>query len=298
MDRVSECDSYYWPRTQQWYYQSALDSVVIQSQQGVCDSTFVLDLTLHYSDTLNLEPVTVCEAFEWHGQTYAESGTYTYDTVNQYGCQTQYVLPLTISHSVEHEFSVTSCEPYEWYGTVYDEPGTYTQVLTGSQGCDSIVTLNLMVALSSESSIHGPTTIYPSTDLVPGVYSYYIDSTGIDLSNVRWGIDREDWQLIPHGGSCDLLCMSDGQGILHVWTEGESCNMDTTMVLNAAYFGMGEEEASLRVYPNPTKGKLTVEWEEIQVINVYDLLGQKLMSSEYGKAQSCVLDLSHFRHSM
>ncbi|MCR5659258.1 MAG: T9SS type A sorting domain-containing protein [Bacteroidales bacterium] len=297
-DRVSECDSYYWPRTQQWYYQSALDSVVIQSQQGVCDSTFVLDLTLHYSDTLNLEPVTVCEAFEWHGQTYAESGTYTYDTVNQYGCQTQYVLPLTISHSVEHEFSVTSCEPYEWYGTVYNEPGVYTQVLTGSQGCDSIVTLNLMVALSSESSIHGPTTIYASTDLVPGVYSYYIDSTGIDLSNVRWGIDREDWQLIPHGGSCDLLCMSDGQGILHVWTEGEACNMDTTMVLNAAFFGMGEGEASLRVYPNPTKGKLTVEWEEIQVINVYDLLGQKLLSCEYGKAQSCVLDLSHFRHSM
>lgn len=297
-DRVSECNSYYWPRTQQWYYQSALDSVVIQSQQGVCDSTFVLDLTLHYSDTLNLEPVTVCEAFEWHGQTYAESGTYTYDTVNQYGCQTQYVLPLTISHSVEHEFSVTSCEPYEWYGTVYDESGTYTQVLTGSQGCDSIVTLNLMVALSSEGSIHGPTTIYASTDLVPGVYSYYIDSTGIDLSNVRWGIDREDWQLIPHGGSCDLLCMSDGQGILHVWTEGEFCNMDTTIVVNATFFGMGEEEASLRVYPNPTKEKLTVEWEEIQVINVYDLLGQKLMSSEYGKAQSCVLDLSHFRHSM
>ena len=263
-----------------------------------CDSLVILTLSISDSQTIELPSVTECDTYTWHGQTYAESGTYTYDTVNQYGCQTQYVLPLTISHSVEHEFSVTSCEPYEWYGTVYDEPGTYTQVLTGSQGCDSIVTLNLMVALSSESSIHGPTTIYASTDLVPGVYSYYIDSTGIDLSNVRWGIDREDWQLIPHGGSCDLLCMSDGQGILHVWTEGESCNMDTTMVLNAAFFGMGEGEASLRVYPNPTKGKLTVEWEEIQVINVYDLLGQKLLSCEYGKAQSCVLDLSHFRHSM
>ena len=643
---IEDCDSYFWPVNQQWYYVSTLDSIVTQGAQGTCDSTFVLNLTLHYSDTLDLDPVTACEGYEWHGTTYTESGlityqttnefgcnrlerlvltisetetielppvtecdeyiwhnmvytesgNYTFDTLNQSGCLLEYILPLTINHSdtldwdpvtacdsylwygtsitetgnythmsitpegcdrlerihviinyntfdiigpvtacddylwhettysqsgvyshetqdpggclhteilfltinqsSENEFSVTSCEPYEWYGVVYDNPGTYTHTLTNSQGCDSllimhldigetfvreenvvccneyewhgtvysqsgnyqyeatnpngcdsvfilhltvaptyekemfveacysyvwvnelltesgdyerhfnsemgcdslvtlhltiteakhhefeqetcaesfswndityyetgdyeqtltanngcdsivtmhlkfaeqfntnttvdicensylwngieyyetgeyqqsfmsttgcdsIVTLHLTLGTSLVCSIQGATLIYPATDLMSGVYSYHIDSIGIDPDHIQWSIDRDDWLLIPQGASCDLVCLSAGQGLLHAWTEGEPCNIDTTLLLNASFFDVGENEASMRLYPNPTKGKITVEWDEIREINVYDLLGQKLMACKYGKEPVCVLDLSCFQHSV
>ena len=144
VEEATECDGYYWPRSQRWYYQSAVDSIVVQGGQGQCDSTFVLDLTIHYGDTLEVYPEeTVCGSYEWHGTTYTESGTYPYVTTNEYGCERLERLHLTVSHDTESEVSVTSCDAYEWFGTLYDRPGDYQHHLPNAQGCDSLITLHL-----------------------------------------------------------------------------------------------------------------------------------------------------------
>ena len=395
VEAVSECDSYYWPQNQQWYYQSTLDSLVVLGNPGECDSTFVLELTIRHSDTVSFA-TTTCEGYTWNGQTYTQTGSYMHTTTNDFGCDRLEILELVINHSSEYEFSVTSCESYEWYGTIYDEPGVYMHTLTGpyncdsvlimhldigeifvmeenvescnsyewqgttytqggdyqheienangcdsifilhlkineavyheiehetcspytwngitydeegiyeqtfisSTGCDSVVSLHLVMGAATERPIHGVGSIYPSTDMVLGVYSYYIDSTDINPSNVHWSVDREGWLLIPHGAKCDLVCTSTGRAELHAWTEGEQCNIDAMMQLNATFFGVEEEGVSLKVYPNPTKGRITIEWEEIQIVNVYDLLGQKLMGYEFDKENVCVLDLSRFQGSV
>ena len=300
-DVIEECDSYYWPVNQQWYYQNALDSVVMQGQQGSCDSTFVLKLTVNHSDTVSYN-ITVCESYEWHGQTYSQSGNYTHNTTNEFGCNRLETLELTISDSYRQEDVVTECDRYYWPVNQqwYYESTVDSIMVQGQQGlCDSIFVLRFTMGAGSTSSIQGPILIFPVTDIISGIYQYHLDSTGINPANVHWSIDRDDWLLVPHNASCDLLCLSIGQGILHAWTEGEPCNIDTTLVLNATFFDVGEnEQASLKLYPNPTKGKITVEWNEIKVINVYDLLGQKLMACEYGKEQVCVLDLRHLQHSV
>ncbi len=143
VEPVTECDSYFWPMTQQWYYATAMDSIVIEGEHGQCDSTFVLDLTLHYSDTIDLEPVTACEEYQWYGTTYSESGIYSHPTTNEYGCDRLERLQVTINHDSESEFWVTSCEPYPWFGTIYTQPGDYEHHIPNTAGCDNLMVLHL-----------------------------------------------------------------------------------------------------------------------------------------------------------
>ena len=292
------CDQFTWYG--QNYTQSGQYETTIPNSYG-CDSTLVLYLTVNHSDTISYN-ITACESYEWHGQTYSQSGNYTHNTTNEFGCNRLETLELTISDSYRQEDVVTECDRYYWPVNQqwYYESTVDSIMVQGQQGlCDSIFVLRFTKEAGSTSSIQGPILIFPVTDIISGIYQYHLDSTGINPANVHWSIDRDDWLLVPHNASCDLLCLSIGQGILRAWTEGEPCDIDTTLVLNATFFDVGEnEQASLKLYPNPTKGKITVEWDEIKVINVYDLLGQKLMVCEYDKEQVCVLDLRHLQHSV
>lgn len=222
-----ECERYLWPVNHQWYYQSVLDSIVVEGQQGACDSTFVLDLT--------------------------------------------------INHGYHEEYNVTSCEPYEWHGTLYAESGTYPIEVEGPNGCDSVLVLNLQLSGNLSSAIIGRTTIYPSTDIFSGVYPYYVDSTSINPTAVHWSIDRDDWYVLPHGASCELVCTSAGWGELRAWTEGESCNLDTTLFINAQFFGLDEEsEESIKIYPNPTQGTITIDGDNLREVKVHNVFGQEI----------------------
>lgn len=275
-----ECEGYLWPVNQQWYYQSVLDSIVVEGQQGICDSTFVLDLTIHYGDTLELEPVVSCESYSWHGQTYSASGQYFFSTTNEYGCDRLELLDLTISDSYRHVDEVEECEGYLWpvnqqwyYQSILD-----SIVVEGQQGtCDSIFVLDLKLSENLSASIVGRTTIYPSTDIISGVYPYYVDSTSINPTAVHWSIDRDDWYVLPHGASCELVCTSAGWGELRAWTEGESCNLDTTLFINAQFFGLDEEsEESIKIYPNPTQGTITIDGDNLREVKVHNVFGQEI----------------------
>ena len=159
--------------------------------------------------------------------------------------------------------------------------------------------LHLTVGEGASAAIEGMSSIYPATNLVVGVYTYHIDSTNIDPSTVRWSIDRDDWTLLPHRASCDLVCGSAGTATLRAWTEGESCNLDTILVIFARFYDV-EDNASdvVRVYPNPTKGTLTIEAEGIECIRLMDMLGQVLEMNEYGLENSVTLNLNGYAPSV
>lgn len=134
---LTECDSYYWPRTQQWYYETTMDSVVVDGPQGACDSTFVLNLTMHYADVVDLDPVEACDSYTWHGQTYTESGLLTYETTNEYGCDRTEQLQLTIHESETVELqSITACDEYVWHGHTYNETGVVVFDTVNQYGCN------------------------------------------------------------------------------------------------------------------------------------------------------------------
>ena len=84
--------------------------------------------------------------------------------------------------------------------------------------------------------------------------------------------------------------------------DGETCESDYATTLNDPeqnYISIDltstEEnlESSLKLYPNPTNGLITIELEGLQIVMVYNALGQVLISKE-ADGNSLQLDLSGF----
>ena len=88
------------------------------------------------------------DTYEWNGQTYTESGKYTYTTVAANGADSIVTLDLTVYPQTEattEKVTVGYGETYEWHGVVYAESGEYTITLQDENGCDYQATLILTV---------------------------------------------------------------------------------------------------------------------------------------------------------
>ena len=89
--------------------------------------------------------------------------------------------------------------------------------------------------------------------------------------------------------------------------DGETCESDFAASLNHPdeqfvyvddHWATGErEEASLKLYPNPSNGLITIEQEGIQKVVVYNALGQVLLSEETDTNQ-LQLDMSGFGNGL
>ena len=104
----------------------------------------ILNLTVNPT-VYTEKTITACDSYEWNGQTYTQSGDYTYTTVAANGCDSIVTLHLTISPTLTAEETITACDFYEWNGQTYTQSGDYTYTTTAANGCDSIVTLYLTI---------------------------------------------------------------------------------------------------------------------------------------------------------
>jgi hypothetical protein len=148
---VTTCGSYTWNGTT--YTTSGNYSYTAQRQDGLCDSTATLVLTINSPVTSNIY-TSACGSYEWNGTTYTTSGTYTYTTEGANGCDSTATLHLTINQPVTANISNTACDSYEWMGTTYTESGNYSHTFTASNGCDSIVTLALTINQSTSADVY------------------------------------------------------------------------------------------------------------------------------------------------
>ena len=81
-----------------------------------------MNLTINNSSSSS-EDVTSCDSFDWNGVTYTESGVYTFESTNEFGCthnQTA-TLNLTINNSSSSSEDVTACDSFDWNGVTYTE---------------------------------------------------------------------------------------------------------------------------------------------------------------------------------
>ena len=109
------------------------------------------------------EHITACDFYEWNGQTYTQSGDYTYTTVAANGCDSIVTLHLTISPTLTAEETITACDSYEWNGQTYTQSGEYVYTTVAANGCDSIVTLHLTINQSEVGATEYATICYGET---------------------------------------------------------------------------------------------------------------------------------------
>jgi len=99
---ITSCGPYTWINGITYYESSDSSSVTYSSgSQHGCDSTILLDLTIHNNETFT-DTVTSCGPFTWNnGITYFESTdtvSMIYSSVTEYGCDSLVYLDLTITN--------------------------------------------------------------------------------------------------------------------------------------------------------------------------------------------------------
>ena len=93
----------------------------------------------------SVENITVCDSYIWNGQTYTESGEYTYTTPNSVGCDSVVYLSLTVNYLSSSFSTVEICNEYQWNGELYTESGEYSYSTINQYGCDSTANLSLTI---------------------------------------------------------------------------------------------------------------------------------------------------------
>ena len=159
----------------------------MQTQFG-CDSVVTLHLTVNPSKTSEFS-ATACDAYEWNGETYTESGDYEQTLQTQFGCDSVVTLHLTVGTPTMEVLYDTACGSFTWYGETYVASGVYTHKMLGQYGCDSVEVLYLQVNQPVRDTLRlavcGDYVWHGVTYGVSGVYDYTdVTVAGCDSSEV------------------------------------------------------------------------------------------------------------------
>ncbi len=174
-EQASSCDSYSWNGLN--YTESGNYTNFGSTAEG-CDLTENLELTINLSSE-TFEQASSCDSFTWadgNGETYTESGSYSYITSDANGCDNTVNLILTINASTNSFEQASSCENYYWNGETYTESGSYTVESTSAAGCDIVETLELTINnIYNESIVENACDSFEwndSTYTQSGAYEY------------------------------------------------------------------------------------------------------------------------------
>jgi hypothetical protein len=134
---ITACDGYTWTVNNETYSQSGQYNVTSINANG-CEHTETLNLTINTS-TSNTTSITACDNYTWavNGQTYTQSGQYSFTSTNEGGCTNVETLNLTINNSTSNTTTITACESYTWpiNGDIIPVSGNYVYTTTNANGC-------------------------------------------------------------------------------------------------------------------------------------------------------------------
>ena len=244
------CDSLTWYGTTYTASAYGVQYLIVPNTVG-CDSIFFLDLTVNYTTYGEMSAVS-CDsyAWDWNGAVYTASGDYTYrDTVNMNSqfCDSILTLHLTINHSATSDTTATACDLFVWYGHMgYDVSGNYEHRWWNvtADGCDSILTMHLTINHSAETTV---------TDTAEGSYTWN-GTTYTESGTYTW----------------------TGETV-------EGCDSSVTLILTinqVGIFDIQNSEFKINIFPNPTTDLLTIDADDIFSVELFDLNGRRIFSSE------------------
>jgi Secretion system C-terminal sorting domain/FG-GAP repeat len=231
-----------------------LDS--IQNAMG-CDSIITVNLTINNSNTGDTTAI-VCDSMTWYGTTYYTSAMPTHTLTNVAGCDSVLTLNLTVNYANTGIDVQTACFSYLWIdGNTYtSNNNTATHTLSNAASCDSVVTLDLTINTVDVSVSQSSITL--TATLSGASYQW------VDCGNSYVVISGETNQSFTPTVNGDYAVIID-----------DGTCIDTSACYNINGVGINERIANLvQVYPNPTKGKITIECEGMEKVEVIDITGK------------------------
>ncbi|MEZ4721395.1 MAG: SBBP repeat-containing protein [Flavobacteriales bacterium] len=275
-DSIGVCSSYTWPLNGQTYTATGVYTAITTNSNG-CDSTVTLKLTIN-DDPINTQIEHACGSYTWpvNGVSYSASGVYSESFTNVLGCDSSFILDLTIGQNNSQTVSISACNSYLWAATglEYTNSGTYTTTVTNASGCDSSVTLDLTVTSIDTSVSHISNTLSANQ---AGAAYLWLDCWD-EYEPIAWATS----QTFNPGSS----------GYFAVEISMSEC-VDTSNCHFFSVVGIGGEyaENAFRVYPNPTPDMLylSIPHQEIFKTIIYDVSGNQVMIN----SNSTSLDVSN-----
>ncbi|MBN3581277.1 T9SS type A sorting domain-containing protein [Algoriphagus aestuarii] len=161
-------------------------------------------------------------------------------------------------------------------------------VLENNCGKSDPITKEVVVSAAPEQ----PSEIKGDSQVGLGEYSYEVEA--IDGIDYQWGISGNSGRIISGQGTHKITIewLLEGDFTLKV-TPQNSCNdgesRELTININIITGIEPEADLSLKIFPNPSQGSLTISSEylsKFQEFTVVNSLGQKLMQSEISPGQT------------
>lgn len=264
---ICEGESYDWIDGITYSSTTSLPQETLTSETG-CDSVVTLYLAVIDADSVT-DTKTVCGSYTWiDGITYTESESEaTYTLINEFGCDSVITLDLTITESTTATDVQTACDSYEWIdGITYTESNnTATYTIVTPAGCDSIITLDLTIEHVDVSTTLEDFTI---TANLGGASYQWVDCED-DFSPIP-GADEQSFEPTENGNYA-VIITDDG------CTDTSDC-----VAINGLSIMEHPSSSTIRIYPNPTSGKFTVDLngEIVKTITIVDLTGKIALRQE------------------
>lgn len=221
---------------------------------GTADTVLLVNYTIHPS-TVSVDTVVACDSLVWNGTTYTASASDTLMSRSMYGCDSLFLLHLTVHQSYATADTAWACDTLLWRGVGFTATTDTAELFTATTGCDSILSHHLVVYHSVIDTI--------TDSIVGGTYLWN------DSAYTHPGTYMQRFATMQ---GCDST-------VILVLTEGGSRpqSIDTLPTFPA-----------VKVYPNPTTGRVVIDAARVLWVEVYDVEGRR-MATFHGSSQ---LDLS------
>jgi hypothetical protein len=297
-DSITACDRYTWIDGVTYTLSDTTAKDTLVNASG-CDSIVSLFLTINNS-TSAIDAITACDSYTWiDGVTYTLSDTTAKDTlVNAAGCDSIVSLFLTINNSTSAIDTITACDSYTWIDgvTYYDDNITAKDTLVNAAGCDSIV--SLFLTINNSTSAIDTITACDSYTWIDGVTYTLSDTTAKDTLINAAGCDSIvslNLTINYTKTTTDSIVANDS----YTWIDGVTYTSSNTTVTDTSEASNGCDSivslnltivstvgidnsailSNVKVYPNPTSGKLTIDVENYEGVEVYDVSGRLIIKS-------------------
>lgn len=181
-DTQTACDSYFWTANNAEYRRSSRSTAVLTNADG-CDSVVTLNLTINYSDTVDMDTGEVCMGveYEWRDTVFTEAGTYRYAVPNEVGCDSLWMMTLIVHDTLDVTVDDTCAyKDLPWtYGDRVYEDSVRNDIfnLKSLYGCDSTVHYNLTVVWRCDAFLQFPSVVTPNGD---GINDRFVIANLID----------------------------------------------------------------------------------------------------------------------